>query len=233
MRAKEICQLRAVLQPDHMTLCGIEKRPRPQVNEPRPALTMAVAEWNAGYREALVRIRTKIGREQTNRVGHFPAHGLSHGRRSHGSNRALHCAGFESALDHIHDVVAFAIGVHVNRHIASFFAVGLVISISESGHRHRNIALPSRNARASVDGIAHFPPGRDQNGILRAPEGHVEIRSSRKTVRKLRIPSRALAKIVAVPRLAYRALPGVAELKGLWFARCQWFRQNHRDIVAV
>src|SRR6266851_3267533 len=233
MRAKEICQLRAVLQPDHMTLCGIEKRPRPQVNEPRPALTMAVAEWNAGYREALVRIRTKIGREQTNRVGHFPAHGLSHGRRSHGSNRALHCAGFESALDHIHDVVAFAIGVHVNRHIASFFAVGLVISISEACNGQWDFAPPRRDPRTAVNGIACFRPGCDQNRILRAPEGHVEIRPSRKTVRKLWIPPRALAKIVAVPRLADRALPGVAELKGLWFARRQWFRQNHRDIVAV
>src|SRR3989442_1397165 len=116
MRAKEICQLRAVLQPDHMALRGIEKRSRPQVNEPRPTLTMAVAEWNAGYGETLVGKWPEIRRKQSHRVCHLPAHCLRHG-----------------------------------------------------------------------------------GGCERAD----------------------------------RALPGVAELKGLWFARRQWFRQNHRDIVAV
>src|SRR5713101_5224567 len=89
MRAKEICQLRAVLQPDHMTLRGIEKRSRPQVNEPRPALTMAVAEWNAGYRETLVGKRPEIRRKQSHRVCHLPAHCLRHGGGCERADRAL------------------------------------------------------------------------------------------------------------------------------------------------
>src|SRR5260221_13635784 len=61
VRTKEIRQLGPVFESNFMALRGIEKRSRPQIDQPRPALAMAVAHGNAGDGEALVRIRAKIG----------------------------------------------------------------------------------------------------------------------------------------------------------------------------
>src|SRR6266446_4926364 len=114
MRAKEICQLGAVLQPDHMTLRGIQKRSRPQVNEPWTTLTMAVAEWNAGYGETLVGKRPEIRRKQPHRVCHLAAHYLRHGGGCERADRALNRTRFEGPLHHRHQVVRLSIRVHIH-----------------------------------------------------------------------------------------------------------------------
>src|SRR5207253_7643679 len=97
----------------------------------------------------------------------------------------------------------------------------------------RRVALPRSDQPVAVGCLAHLVSGGHQGVLLWAAEVDFKIGAGGETVLPRRVPTEALAKIVARAHLAHHALPRVAELQRLALARFRQLGERHGNIFAV
>src|SRR5712692_925118 len=225
---EEIGELNTVRKTDHMALCRIKKGGGPQVNQAGPALTIGIADRQAGDREMLVGIGAEIGTKETNGIRHLSSHGLGHDGRGERT--------YAVRVDPLylgHYVIGLAVSVNFYVHLASLVAGDLVVSVRETSDSEWNFTFPCRDAGASVHGFAGFFSRGYQNTIFRAVKRQIKVGARRETVGPFRVPAGALTKVITAACFADGALSPVVKLKGLRDAGLQWMSQDNDDIITI